>query len=80
MYCLNYVITQREDFNNLDELYSTFAGGSGNAFLSKYRLDTAKKYNWEYAIDYLHDSLPEEDKDELLYHYYRMLQFANAKK
>lgn len=50
-------------------MYLFFANKpKADAFLKKYRLLNFCDLNYEYPIDFLEESLPEQDKDE--YYYY----------
>ena len=70
--CLQYVLTSKEFFKNKDELYGFFAKESkASAFLKKYHLLSARSVLFESSLDYLHASLPMQQRDEFLYAYYK---------
>lgn len=68
--CLHYVLSQRVAFGSLEELYAAFIGDRGARLLRTYKLEVARRNSWQMPVDFLHDALPEEDKEDVLYHYY----------
>lgn len=66
--CLNYVLSNKVSFNSIEDMYEAFMGERGRAILKTYRLDHVQRRLWPSPIEYLHDSLAEEDKSmPLLY-------------
>lgn len=70
--CLQYVLSQKEDVQDIPSLYKTFSGPSAIPFLRRHRLTLAYGYSWDSPLDYLHDTLSEIDKHEALYHFYKL--------
>ena len=69
--CLQYALTQKFHFDSIEEIYRAFSTARGTKILKDSKLQAARIVLYDYAIDYLHDSLSEEDQDEFLYHQYR---------
>ena len=75
--CFHYMVTQYLTFTSIEDMYRFFSSRGGAVALRKYRLSQVCKDLFEYNVDFLHESLSEDQKDELLYHYYR---FSNIYK
>lgn len=75
--CFHYMVTQYLTFTGIEDMYRFFSSRGGAVALRKYRLSQVCKDLFEYNVDFLHESLSEDQKDELLYHYYR---FSNIYK
>lgn len=69
IYCLNHVLSEYEHFKSTEELYETFTGEKGRKIIRKYRLENALRKIFGSPLEYLHESLSSEDRDETLYHY-----------
>ena len=69
VYCLNYALSEYENFKSVDDLYEAFTGESGRKIIRKYRLENALRKIFGSPLEYLHESLSPEDRDETLYHY-----------
>lgn len=74
--CFYYMLTQYMTFSSVEQMYSFFSSRKGAMSLKKYRLSQVCKDLFEYNIDFLHESLSENQKDELLYHYYRFISIC----
>lgn len=68
--CLQYLINQHISFTSVNEIYSLFASDEGYQLLKKYRLLNACREIFETPVDFLHFTLPDDQKDELLRMYY----------
>lgn len=66
--CLIHAL-QKQSFHNFDEVYSLLADPS-KKFLIASKLLLADS-EFETPLDYLHDSLSDDDKDDFLYSYYK---------
>lgn len=69
--CFRFMMRQYLTFSSVDEMYSFFASKSGSRELRKYRLASVSRDLFETHIDFLHESLPDSQKDDLLYAYYK---------
>lgn len=69
--CMNYALSRDGNFSSKKELYKAFTETTGAQFIQRHRLDLARRLSWEYPIDYVHESLSQNDKDEMWYHYYK---------
>lgn len=69
--CMNYALSRDGNFQSKQELYRMFTETSGMQFIQKHRLDLARRLSWENAIDFVHESLSRNDRDEMWYHYYK---------
>ena len=83
--CLQYMINQHLTFHTVKDMYKYFSEPTGAKILKEYRLNNICNEIYEHPIDYLHESLPERQKDEFWYHYYRFkvynaLQLKKLKK
>jgi hypothetical protein len=41
-------------------------------FIQKHRLDLARRLSWESPLDFVHEALSINDRDEMWYHYYKL--------
>lgn len=69
--CFQYMVTQFLPFNNIEEMYKFFSTTNGIKALKKYRLYAICTDIFDYPIDFLHESLSDNQKDEFFYHYYK---------
>lgn len=69
--CLQYAINHYLSFNSVDELYDFFSQEHIIQFLHRVKLDAICSVNYTYPIDFLHDSLPMVQRNEVLYKYAR---------
>lgn len=69
--CFQYMVSQFLPFNNIEEMYKFFSTTNGIKALKKYRLYAICSDIFDYPIDFLHESLCKEQKDEFYYHYYK---------
>lgn len=69
--CMNYALSRDGRFQSKQELYRMFTETSGMQFIQKHRLDLARRLSWENAIDFVHEALSRNDRDEMWYHYYK---------
>lgn len=68
--CLLYYLGQYFPVRSIEELYQRFAQ-EGNKILKVAKLDGARRAHFDHPLDFLHSCLPDSQKDEFLYHYYR---------
>nr|WP_303182444.1 hypothetical protein [Lachnoclostridium phocaeense] len=80
--CLQYAINTDLQLESIEDLYAYFSDKSKcSKFLHEHKLYNACREIYEYPIDFLHDSLPTEQQEELLYRYYRFKTvFEDTKK
>lgn len=76
--CFQYMIAQYLSFSSIKEIYEFFTTPAGSKALKKYRLYPVCIDKFEFQIDFLHQSLPNVQKDEFWYNYYRF-QLKKAK-
>lgn len=77
--CLQRAISSHGTFSSVEELYNIFGDKNILKLLAKWRLkDVAQQY-FDYPIDYLHASLPNELKDECFYKMYRKKYIKDIK-
>lgn len=70
--CLQYAVNQDMQVRSIKELYERFSDEAwARRFLRNERLYVPFYQNYEYPIDMLHDSLPEESRSEFFYRHYR---------
>jgi hypothetical protein len=65
------MLTQIPPFANTEEIYKFFASSKGPKLLKKYRLNVACVTMFDHPIDFLHEALPKEQRDEFWYRYYK---------
>lgn len=78
--CLQYVLEQNYLFNSIEDLYALFITPEASRILKKYRLQNVQKELFVTPLDYLHASLPEDQKNELLYHKYHLKAYEKERK
>lgn len=78
--CFQYMISQYFVFNDVKEMYHFFSTSAASKALKQYRLNNICNEMFEHPIDYLHESLPNVQKDEFWYHYYRFKLFRGMQK
>ena len=59
-------------FRTKQELYKTFTETTGVQFIQRHRLDLARRLSWESPLDFVHEALSINDRDEMWYHYYKL--------
>ncbi|WP_368189026.1 hypothetical protein [Blautia sp. 1033sp1_1033st1_G9_1033SCRN_220408] len=69
--CLQYMVTHFVSFSSINELYSIFASEEGYSLLKKYKLLTTCRETFETPVDFLHFALPDHQKNNFYYNYYR---------
>ena len=69
--CLQYMLNNFLSFSTTKDIYEFFSKPEGLKKLKEYRLAPICAEMFDYPIDYLHESLPEDQKDEFYYHYYK---------
>lgn len=69
--CLQYAINNQQTFRNVEELYRVFADRSIVKLLDKWRIRDIAEQFYNSPIEYLHDALPDCDKDETFFNYYK---------
>ena len=81
--CLRYVLNNHSKSKSIDQLYQMFsnsrgktskgesAENSGQAYLKQFKLDHIALDLYENKLDFLHDALPDSQKNNYLYLYYK---------
>lgn len=69
--CLQYMLNNFMSFSTTKDIYEFFSKPDGIKALKEYRLAPICAEMFDYPIDYIHESLPESQKDEFYYHYYK---------
>lgn len=76
--CLQYMITTFFSFHSIAEMYDFFADEEkAVAALKKYRLLSVYKDMFDSTLEFLHTVLPDNQKNELLYSYYKFCHIYN---
>ena len=65
------MLTQIPPFSSTEEMYKYFASSKGPKLLKKFRLNVACVTMFDHPIDFLHEALPENQRDEFWYRYYK---------
>lgn len=68
--CLQYIINEYLNFDNIKDYYAFFASTKANPFLREYRLMSACELHFENPLQYAHHSLPESQRNTFLYDFY----------
>ena len=66
--CLQRMLQMIGQFKDVREIYDLFSGTEGRKLLSKYKLNSAARDLYEFPVDFLHYSLPDQLRDDLYYH------------
>ena len=72
--CLMHVLTNFANYSSIDEIYKDFFMDGGFALIKKYKLKYPCYSLFESQIDFLHAALPETQRNEFLYNYYKFRQ------
>lgn len=73
--CLQFVLANLEIFESQEKLYEFFADEKqAMEFLKKHHLNGAKNLLFDSCLEYMHMSLPELQKNELLFCYHKFMQ------
>ena len=79
--CLLYMINHFESFYSIEEMYGFFASPEGRSELKRYGLDYPCSKNFSSSVAFLHQSLPSEQRNEFLFHYYEFqLQYQKQER
>ncbi|MCD8083849.1 MAG: hypothetical protein LUE86_10165 [Clostridiales bacterium] len=68
--CLRYLIEHNCVFENIRDMYKFFASEAGVRLINEKGLKLVLRDVFHSPVLYLHESLPEDMKDEFWYHYY----------
>ena len=69
--CLQYILSEKLNFENIEDLYAHFASAAGMKTLKKYRLSGMCTDFYETPLEFVHNALPEYQQNSFLYNYYR---------
>ena len=69
--CFQYMLTQIPPFTSTAEQYKFFASSKGPKLLKKFRLNVACVSMFDHPLDFLHEALPQSQRDEFWYRYYK---------
>lgn len=69
--CLQYLISHFVMFSSINELYQIFASEEGYVKLHDYKLLNACRDTFDTPVDFLHFILPEEQRNQLYFHFYK---------
>ena len=72
--CLAYVINTYFYVTDIKILYKDFFSQNINSVLKKYSLYECCKQHFQSPLQFLHCTLPDEQKDTFLFNYYRFMQ------
>ena len=77
--CFRYMVQNYFHFHNLEEMYEYFASSKGKKALKEYQLLSVCDVLYSHPLDYMHDSLIEEQQDEFLYNYLKFeIEYGKA--
>ncbi|MBQ6856828.1 MAG: hypothetical protein IJO13_06965 [Lachnospiraceae bacterium] len=68
--CFQYLLSNFTFFHSTKEMYEYFASPAGTHLINEKGLKLVLRDVFDSPVRYLHESLPEEDRDEFWYHYY----------
>lgn len=69
--CLQHAISLQNDFESIEDVYRLFGDRNILKWLDKWKLRDIAEQFYESPIDFLHDALPESEKDDIFYDYYK---------
>lgn len=69
--CLQYVLDNELFFENIEEMYAFFASTAAFKVLKQYRLNSMLTSYYATPLDYLHNALSENQRNDFLYYYYK---------
>jgi hypothetical protein len=69
--CLQHAIDLQKNFDSIEDVYRLFGDRNILKWLDKWRLRDIAEQFYSCPIDFLHDALPETQKDEVFYNYYK---------
>lgn len=78
--CMNYALYTDGKYKNAEEIYKTFSSTEGTKFINQHRLGLARRVSWNTDLEYAHDALADNDKDEVLFQYYKWKMSVDAYK
>ena len=78
--CLRYLISNYTLFHSTKEMYEFFAMPSGTHLINSHGLKLVLRDVFHSPVRFLHESLPEEERDEFWYHYYEFVYHYNKDK
>lgn len=79
--CFQYLLDNYVFFHNTKEMYEFFSTPTGFKFINEHGLKLVLRDVFISPVRFLHESLPEEDRDEFLYRYYNFqFWFTKEKK
>lgn len=68
--CLRYFIGLKGNFKNIEEAYAFFASPEGTKMINNNGLKLVLRDVFQSPVQFFHKSLPEEYRNDFLYHYY----------
>lgn len=68
--CFRYLLSHYIPFKTPEDAYAFFASSRGEQELNKYGLTLVWKNIFGSPVSFLHNSLPQEKRNDFLYHYY----------
>lgn len=72
--CLLHVLTSFANYSCIDDIYKDFFMDGGFLLIKEYKLKYPCYSLFESQIDFLHEALPESQRNEFLYNYYKFKQ------
>ena len=70
-YCFEYMLSHFCNFKSEVEMYNYFTTTQGMATIKKYKLQQACISMYEHPLDFMHASLPDGQKDDFLYSFFK---------
>lgn len=71
--CFQYIITHHLSFNTIDEMYEHFSSSEGIKTLKKYKLGSLCTELFDSPLDFLHLSLPENERNYYIYNHKKFI-------
>lgn len=78
--CLQYLLQNYLSFHSIEEMYYYFSKPAAMSTLRHFRLANACQEFFDTPLDFLHNSLPRSQKNELYYQFYRFDASLREKK
>lgn len=78
--CFQYLLDHFTTFHSCREMYEFFASSAGSRLLNEHGLKLVLRDVFVSPVRFLHESLPEEERDEFWYRYYNFVYWYSKEK
>lgn len=78
--CFRYMMSTNTFFHSTKEMYEFFASPAGSHLINSQGLKLVLRDIYHSPVRFLHESLPEEERDNYWYHYYEFLYHYGKEK